>query len=99
MFFTTFSILYFICIALGIQIVHDMLFYMLIVFTPRGLNRMIDVFKDYTKEVGGYAIFGDSIMMVSACALASIYANYSVNWNIINFMVTLYFLPYVLHSK
>jgi len=66
---------------------------------PVGMNRMLDTFKKYSKEVGLYAVLGDSIIMISSCLLASNLANYSTNLNIINLIVTLYFIPYVIYHK
>ena len=97
-FFKTFSIWNFIFLALVIQIIHDILFYLFFSrLVPKGQNKMFDVFKNYAKEVGPLAILGDSTMMAASCLLASWYASYSVNINIINLIVTLYLMTYILN--
>jgi len=43
--FKEFSIVKFAILAVGLQIIHDILFYLMITSIPLGSNRMIDVFK------------------------------------------------------
>jgi len=97
-FFTSFNIIFFILIAVIIQIIHDICFYFFFSFYPKGDNRMIDVFKKYAKEMGGSAILGDSIIIILSCLLASFNASSSLNTNIIHLIVLLYFLPYALND-
>ena len=59
---------------------------------------MIDLFKDYAAEEKGGAILGDSIMVIIAVILASLFANLSTNSNIILAIILLYKLPYILHT-
>ena len=97
--FAGFSLWKFIGLALAIQIVHDILFYYFFSLVPKGQNSMIDTFKSYAREVGGYAVLGDSAIIVFSCLSASYLANYSFNWNIINLIITLYFIPYLIYHK
>lgn len=93
------SIWKFILILLGIQITHDILFYGLFTIIPRGTNKMLDLFKDYAKEVGHGAILGDSFMII-ICALATmLFANLTLNKNIILAIVLIYLVPYILYTK
>lgn len=94
-----FNIIAFVLLVLGIQIIHDVLFYFLFKAVPVGKNKMLDLFKDYAKEVKGGAILGDSIMIAIATLLASLLAGISLNANIIMLIVVTYVLPYVLHTK
>jgi len=96
-FFTSFSIWKFTALAVTIQIIHDILFYMFFQYVPLGYNSMIDFFKAYAKEVSYKAILGDSFMMIIACLLSSYFATYSVNSNIIILVFSLYFLPYMIN--
>lgn len=96
-FFTSFSIWKFTGLAVIIQIIHDILFYLFFKFTPLGYNSMLDFFKEYAKEVGGGAIIGDSLMMILACLLSSHLSTYSVNGNIILLIISLYFFPYMIN--
>jgi len=62
-----FNLLIFIGIMIGVTIVHDIFFYLAVIKPmPKGHNKMIDVFKDYS-EPGIIAV--DSIIMVSSVLL------------------------------
>ena len=94
-FFYKYSIWKFTGLALIIQIIHDILFFWLFTSLPVGYNAMLDFFKGYAKEVGGGAIIGDSFMMILACLFSSHFATYSLNFNIITLVFSLYFIPYM----
>lgn len=96
-FFSQFSLILFILLALVIQTIHDVLFYKFFTWVPRGVNGMLDVFKDYAKETRQNAILGDSTIIVCSSLFASHFATYSLNTNIINLIFTLYFIPYLLY--
>jgi hypothetical protein len=96
--FDSFSILKFIILAVLLQITHDILFYIFFTNVPRGLNKMIDTFKDYAKEASYKAILADSGMMIMASLLAFYLVNQSTNTNIIVLIVFLYLLPYLLYN-
>ena len=97
--FKEFSIIKFIILALILQIIHDILFYVLITIIPRGKNKMIDTFKDYAKEVSFYAIIGDSLMIISACLICYYLLNMDINTNIIILIVSLYIMQYILYNN
>ena len=96
--FTEFSILKFITLALVVQFIHDMLFYALFKSVPRGMNRMLDTFKDYANEVSYKAILADGGMMVMAAIIGSYLAGRNLNTNIIVLIALLYALPYLLYN-
>jgi len=96
--FDNFSILKFILVAVVVQVIHDILFYILFKNVPRGMNRMLDTFKDYANEVSYKAIISDSGMMVMAAIIASYLAGESLNKNIIVLVVSVYVLPYLLYN-
>ena len=96
--FDNFSILKFILVAVLVQVIHDILFYILFKNVPRGMNRMLDTFKDYANEVSYKAIISDSGMMVMAAIIASYLAGESLNKNIIVLVVSVYVLPYLLYN-
>ena len=58
----------------------------------------MDLFKDYAGELGGFAIFGDSLIMIFSAIIASYLATQSNNTNIILLIISLYILPYLLGS-
>lgn len=99
LFFSTFSIWKFIGLALFVQIIHDILFYNFFSLIPRGYNGMIDTFKKYAGEVGGYAILGDSLIIIFSCLVASYSATYNLNINIIFLILSAYFVPYLIYHK
>ena len=96
--FTDFSILKFVALALVVQFIHDMLFYALFSSVPRGMNRMLDTFKDYAKEVSYKAIISDGGMMAMAALIASFLAGKTLNTNLIVMISSLYLLPYILYN-
>lgn len=96
--FDKFSIVQFIGLAVLLQVIHDVLFYVLFSNIPRGVNKMMDTFKDYAKEASYKAILADSGMMVMSCLIASYLVNQSTNTNIIVLLSFLYVLPYLLYN-
>jgi uncharacterized protein YacL len=96
--FDTFSIVRFAGLAVIIQIIHDILFYIFFTNVPRGINKMLDTFKDYAKEASFKAILADSGMMIMASLIASFLAGKSLNTNIIVLIVFVYILPYLLYN-
>ena len=97
-FFTSFSIIKFICLALIIQIIHDILFYILITKIPRGMNKMIDTFKDYANETSYRAIIGDSLMIIMSCLKGYNLIEKSTETNINILIVFLYLTPYLIYN-
>jgi len=96
--FESFSIVKFIILAVIVQVTHDILFYVLFSNTPRGLNKMLDTFKDYANEVSYKAILADSSMMIMSSLLAFYLVNKNTNTNIITFISVMYLLPYLLYN-
>jgi hypothetical protein len=96
--FDKFSIVKFIFLAVLIQVMHDVLFYIFFKNVPRGINKMLDTFKDYAKEASYKAILSDSAMMISACLISSYLANKSANTNIIVLIIFIYLLQYLLYN-
>ena len=96
--FDSFSILKFVILAVIVQIIHDLLFYIIFSNVPRGVNKMLDTFKDYANEVSYKAILADSGMMIMSCLIASYLVNKNTNTNIIVLISFLYLLPYLLYN-
>ena len=95
--FDTYSLPKFIMVAVGLQVVHDLLFYALFSNVPRGANQMLDTFKDYANEMSYKAVIADSGMMIMACLIASYLVGRNINTNIIVLVSFLYLLPYLLY--
>jgi len=86
--------------AVFIQIVHDILFYFLVIETvPHGQNEMIDLFKDYANENSWKIVVYDSLMIGSTVFLANTLAK--INQTSVNFigLLTLYALTYIVYTK
>lgn len=97
--FREFSITKFVILAVIVQVVHDILFYILFKKVRRGTNRMLDTFKDYAKEVSYKAILADSGMMIMASILSSYFAGESLNTNLIILIISVYLVPYFIYHK
>lgn len=93
-----FSLLKFTLLAVGIQIIHDVLFNGIITSIPQGVNRMVDTFKLYAKEVGVKAILSDSAMMIATCLIANYLANKDTSVNTVTFIVAVYCVPYLIYT-
>jgi len=96
--FNEFSIIQFVLLAVVIQIVHDVLFYVFFTNVPRGVNKMMDTFKDYADEVSYKAILSDSGMMAMSSIIASYLASKDLNTNMIVMIISVYLLPYILYN-
>jgi hypothetical protein len=96
--FDEYSLVKFIFLVLCIQITHDILFYIFVSSVPRGMSKILDLFKDYGKENSYKAIIADSMMMITAVLLASWFNSLSFNSNIIILIVCVYLVPYLIYS-
>ena len=96
--FAQYSLGKFIGLAVGIQILHDVLFYQLCLAVPRGQSQIMDIFKDYGKENGVKAILADSAMMITAILIAAFLKGLGSNVNIITLIVSVYLVPYFIYS-
>ena len=96
--FDEFSIINFILLMVVLQVIHDILFYIMIRQIPKGSNKVIDVFKDYADEISYFAIIGDSLMIIASGVIASYLANFDANTNIILITLLVYILQFILHT-
>jgi hypothetical protein len=93
------SIWYFIALAMGIQIIHDMAFaFGVVQKIPTGHNSMIDVFKAYI-EGGPKIIFMDSLMVAGSVCLAAYLKNQDSHYTVSLGLVTCYALSYILFTN
>lgn len=86
--------------AVVIQIVHDILFYLFVIVPiPRGTNRMIDVFKDYSVENGWKILVADSLMIGSTVLIGEQLVN--LDTRIVQFfgLVGAYALTYIIYTN
>lgn len=97
--FETYSLGKFVGLSLVIQIIHDYLFYLFFSNVPLGVNKFLDMFKDYAKEVSGGAILGDSFMMAVSVLFSSYFASKTQHMNVISLIVMVYLIPYILYTR
>jgi uncharacterized protein YacL len=86
--------------AVCIQIVHDILFYFLVIETvPQGQNEMIDLFKEYASENSWKIVVYDSVMIGSTVFLAHTLAK--LHDKTVSFigLLTVYALTYIIYTK
>jgi hypothetical protein len=62
------------------------------------MNKMLDIFKDYARDISYKAILADTGMIIMASLIASYLASKSLNTNIITLILSLYLLPYLLYN-
>lgn len=94
------SVQYLAVIAVCIQIVHDILFYFLVIETvPHGQNEMIDLFKEYAAENSYKIVLYDSAMIAGTVFLADYLSK--INESSVNFigLLTVYALTYIVYTK
>lgn len=87
-------------LAVLIQIVHDLIFYGIILAVPAGQNAMIDVFKSYVGEGGWKILAADSAMIVSSVVLME-FLNDRYSNDVIGFVGALgiYSLLFIIYTK
>ena len=96
-----FTLWKFILLFLCIQIIHDILFYVLILKNSNGSNAIFDLINTYGSKHGIYTILGDSLMVVLAICLAWIILNNDIKLStyIICILLSAYFIGYLLYMK
>ena len=96
-----FTLWKFILLFLCIQIIHDILFYFLVLKNSNGSNAIFDLINSYGSKHGLYTILGDSLMVVLAICLAWAILNSNINLStyIICILLSCYFIGYLLYSK
>lgn len=88
-------------VAVAIQLVHDILFYLLVIQPlPMGQNKIIDLFKQYAAEGSWQILLADSTMMVAtvlgAEALENAYTPEGIQFG---GLLGAYSLLYIVYTK
>jgi len=96
--FRQFNLILFIILAVFIQLVHDISFYILFSSVKKGSNRMLDIFKEYAKEMSYKILIADAEMIISTCIIASLLANFSISINIFLFIILFYLAQYFIYN-
>jgi hypothetical protein len=93
------DILYFIALAVVIQVVHDLAFAVGVVGKiPKGHNSMIDVFKAYV-EGGPKIILTDALMIAGSIGIAAALKEQDFHYTVSLGLVTAYSLSYILFTN
>lgn len=91
---------WFLGILVAVQAIHDILFYLgVIVPFPRGVNAMMDVFKEYAASGGHKIIVGDAGLMLGSAAAFMGLERLPVAGQWFVGILTLYTLPYILYTR
>jgi hypothetical protein len=94
------GLLTFLGILVAVQAVHDILFYLGVILPlPRGVNAMMDVFKDYAASGGAKIIAGDAGLMLGSAAVFLGLEQLSVPMQWFVGLLTVYTLPYILYTR
>jgi hypothetical protein len=91
---------WFLGILVVVQAIHDILFYVgLIRPFPRGVNAMMDVFKEYATSGGAKIIAGDAGLMLGSAAVFMGLEKLPMAGQWFVALLTLYALPYILYTR
>ena len=97
----SFKLWKFILLFLAVQIIHDFLFYFMIIRTSKGTNGIIDLMLNYGKKHGVLTVVGDSLMVI--LAILTTYGLLSLNLEFGSYMIitllSLYFIGYLLYQR
>jgi len=90
---------YFIGLAVVVQLVHDIAFtYGVVNPIPKGVNSMIDVFKEYIKG-GPMILLVDALMVVGSIVIGAALKNQDVHYTVSGSLLAIYALMYILFTN
>jgi hypothetical protein len=90
---------YFLGLSVVVQLVHDIAFaYGVVMPIPKGVNSMIDVFKEYVKA-GPVILFVDSLMIVGSILIGAALKNQDAHYTVSGSLLTVYALTYILYTN
>ena len=92
-----FNIIIFTLLFLALQIIHDILFSLLVNALPAGKFKMIDYMKEYVSVAKVNAIIGDSILIIGSSIFASLLKNFPNHFNILLIMFSMYMNIYLVN--
>jgi hypothetical protein len=94
------NVVYFLILLVVIQALHDILFYVGVIRNlPKGENDMIDTFKRYAEDLGGYIIGGDALLVLMSGLVAMLYKNAPFHITTSITALIAYMLPYILFTR
>jgi len=96
--FRQYNLLLFIILAVFIQLVHDISFYIFFSSVRKGSNQMLDLFKEYAEEMSYKILIADAEIIIFTCIFASLFANFSISLNIFLFIIFFYLAQYFIYN-
>jgi hypothetical protein len=95
-----FNATYFILIALIVQLIHDILLYLLVIVpSKKGTSQVVDIYKDYADENGNKILLADSAMVLASCLIAMLLKQQDNHVSISLMILVIYLIPYYVYSK
>ena len=80
-----------------VQLIHDVLFYQLAILgTPKGQNKVMDLFKVYANEMKGGILIADLIMILGTVGVAVVASDLKQPLFNFLFILAVYTVPYII---
>jgi uncharacterized protein YacL len=80
-----------------VQLIHDVLFYIFAIEgTPKGQNKVMDLFKTYAKELSGKILGGDLVMILGSAGVAVAATTLSKPLFVFLSVLAVYTVPYII---
>jgi uncharacterized protein YacL len=96
-FFSKLTPLIFLVLIAIVQLVHDVLFNIFAIQgTPKGQNKVMDLFKIYAKENGAGILVADLTMILGSTAVAAMAMNLSKPLFVFLSILAVYTVPYII---
>ena len=86
-------------LAVAIQIILDLAFYVLFSLLPKNQNHMLDLFKNWAKYSKLDALWGDSILVLFGVIVSAFLHQKSFDFNMVALIMGLYLVPYTIYMK
>ena len=86
-------------LAVAIQIILDLAFYVLFSLLPKNQNHMLDLFKHWARYSKLDALWGDSILVLFGVIISAFLNQKSFDFNMVALIIGLYLVPYTIYMK
>ena len=96
-YFSTSTPLVFLALTAVFQQIHDILFYQFAILgTPKGQNKVMDLFKAYAKENGSKILLADLLMVLGTVGVAAAAQSLSQPLFVFLSILAVYTVPYII---
>jgi hypothetical protein len=96
-YFSTSTPLVFVALTAVLQQIHDVLFYLFAILgTPKGQNKVMDLFKAYAKENGSKILLADLLMVLGTTGVAAAAQSLSQPLFVFLSILAVYTVPYII---